>query len=153
MTSPPDSTGELLVIGYGNTLRGDDGVGAQVAAAVATKNPAGVRAIACHQLTPELAEQISRARAVIFVDAVVSEKTEIQFTELAPVESSRILGHASEPGMLLALARDVFRRCPPAWWLTIPVREIGFGEELSPQAREGMRCALEKIQALAAGLL
>jgi hypothetical protein len=53
--------------------------------------------------------------------------------------------------MLLALARDVFHRCPPAWWLTIPVREIGFGEELSPQARDGMRRALEKIQAFAVG--
>jgi Ni,Fe-hydrogenase maturation factor len=116
-------------------------------------NLAGVRAVACHQLTPELAEQISRARAVVFVDAVVSDKTEIQFTKLVPVESGRILGHVSEPGTLLALARDLFHRCPPAWWLTIPVREVGFGEELSPQAREGMRCALERIQTLAAGPL
>ena len=153
MTPDParDRTGDLLVIGYGNMLRGDDGVGPRVAEEADAMNLDGVRAIACHQLTPELAEQVSRARAVVFVDAAVNAKTEIQLVQVAPVESGRIMAHVSDPGTLLALARDLFRRCPPAWWLTIPVREVGFGEELSAQAREGMRGALERIQALAAG--
>ena len=39
----------LLVIGYGNELRGDDGVGPWVARSVADWQVAGVEAVAVHQ--------------------------------------------------------------------------------------------------------
>jgi hydrogenase maturation protease len=59
-----------LVIGYGNPLRRDDGFGYQVARRLAELLPADrADVIACHQLTPELAEPISRSELVIFVDA------------------------------------------------------------------------------------
>jgi hydrogenase maturation protease len=45
---------DLLVIGYGNELRSDDGVGPRVARAVAEWRLPGVEAIAVHQLTLEL---------------------------------------------------------------------------------------------------
>jgi hypothetical protein len=59
----------LLVIGYGNELRGDDGVGPAAARAVAAWNEPGVQGIATHQLTPELADAIAGAEEVVFVDA------------------------------------------------------------------------------------
>ena len=46
-----------LVIGYGNTLRGDDGVGVLVADALEGWNQA-VRTLSVQQLTPELAADI-----------------------------------------------------------------------------------------------
>ncbi|HEY9173382.1 MAG TPA: hydrogenase maturation protease, partial [Verrucomicrobiae bacterium] len=55
---------DLLVIGYGNTLRRDDGIGPKVAEAVAELNLPGVRSLACPQLTPELAEPIAHAKRV-----------------------------------------------------------------------------------------
>ena len=138
----------LLVIGYGNELRSDDGVGPRVAAAVEQLNLPGVRTIACHQLTPELADAVSKAQRVVFVDATVDTVAEIQLRELEPAETRRITAHAGDPRTLLALARDVFGRCPAAWWLTIPIDQTGFGNELSPLARRGLHLALEKIQAL-----
>ena len=139
----------LLVIGYGNELRSDDGVGTKVAAALAEMNLPGVRAITCHQLTPELADAVSRAGTVVFVDAAVDASAEIQMRELKPAETGRLLTHAADPRSLLALARDVFGRCPAAWWLTVPVENVGFGHELSPLANKGLQWALAKIQALA----
>ena len=65
--SPPDGT--ILVIGYGNTLRSDDGVGPRVAMAVASREWPGFNAIAVQQLTPELAEPLAAAELAIFVDA------------------------------------------------------------------------------------
>src|ERR1035441_6445297 len=62
---------ELLVIGYGNTLRGDDGVGPRVAEAIEKLNLPGVRTLVCQQLSPEYADPVSRARTVVFVDAAV----------------------------------------------------------------------------------
>ena len=71
----------LLVIGYGNTLRGDDGVGPKVAEAVEALQLPGVRTLVCQQLSPEHAEPISRARVVVFVDAAVDAPREVQITE------------------------------------------------------------------------
>ncbi|HWX23141.1 MAG TPA: hydrogenase maturation protease [Candidatus Binatia bacterium] len=141
----------LLVIGYGNTLRSDDGVGPRVAEAVARLNLPGVGTLSCGLLTPELAEPISRADKVIFVDAAVDAPREVQLRALTPADSSQIMAHAADPRTLLALARDVFGHAPQAWWLTIPVENIGVGENLSPFARRGFSEALREIKKLAPG--
>ena len=60
---------DLLVIGYGNELRGDDGVGPAAARAVAGWNRPGIVALDVHQLTPELADDVGQAGYVVFVDA------------------------------------------------------------------------------------
>jgi hydrogenase maturation protease len=138
----------LLVIGYGNTLRGDDGVGPRVAEAVAALHLPNVRTLACPMLTPELADPISQARVAIFVDAAVDAPEEVQLRKLEPHESSQLMAHAADPRTILALARDVFGHTPEAWWLTIPVVKLDFSEDLSPEARCGLEKAVEKIQIL-----
>ena len=144
-----NEAGDFLVIGYGNTLRSDDGVGAKVAAAIAELALPGVVALVLHQLTPEFAETISESRAVVFVDAAVDAATEVQVRRLEPAEGAHLMAHAADPRTLLALAKQLFGRCPPAWWLTIPVENLAFGEELSPLASRGFQIALDKIRTLA----
>jgi hydrogenase maturation protease len=138
-----------LVIGYGNPLRGDDGVGPKVAEAIEELHLPDVRTLICHQLSPEHAEPIARARTVIFVDAAVDAPKDVQLRKLEPNESSQLMAHAADPRTMLALARDVFGHCPEAWWLTIPAEQLDFGEELSPVARHGFEVALERIRTLA----
>ena len=70
---------------------------------------------------------------------------------LQPAASSQIMAHAANPSTMLALARDVFGHAPQAWLLTIPVQEMGIGEEFSALAQRGMAQALEKIRELIAG--
>jgi len=147
MTGCPDqpAAGDLLVIGYGNTLRCDDGVGPRVAEAVAARNLPGVRALACQQLTPELAAPVAQARVVVFVDAAVDAPAEVRVCKLEPNESSQVMAHAADPRTVLALARDVFGHAPQAWWLTIPALHLGFGEDLSHGAQRNLEVALEEI--------
>ena len=57
----PRVTGKALIIGYGNPLRGDDGIGPAAAALLAGDAADGAEVLACHQLLPELAE-IGRSR-------------------------------------------------------------------------------------------
>jgi len=78
----------VLVIGYGNPLRCDDGVGQQIAKAVATWGIPNVEAIAVHQLTPELAEKLVTVDLAIFVDVYpVLADQEVQVRPLEPAES------------------------------------------------------------------
>ena len=146
---PTDSAREFLVIGYGNELRGDDGVGPKVAAAVEALHLPGVRTLICQQLSPEHAEPVSQARRVVFVDAAVDAPREVQLRKLEPADSSQLMAHAADPRTMLALARDIFGHCPEAWWLTIPDEHTGFTEELSPSVQRGLKEAIDKIRALA----
>jgi hydrogenase maturation protease len=149
---------ELLVIGYGNTLRGDDGVGPRVAEAIEKLNLPGVRTLVCQQLSPEYADPVSRAHTVVFVDAAVdgprlprrcaSTAGEVQLRKLEPGESSQLMAHAADPRTMLALARDVFGHAPQAWWLTIPAVKLDFSETLTPEAQRGFEEAVKKIQEL-----
>lgn len=148
----PQSPTGLLVIGYGNTLRSDDGVGPRVADAVAALALPGVRALVCPLLTPELADPVSQARVVIFVDAAVDAPREVQMRKLAAAGTSQIMAHAASPATLLALARDVFGHVPEAWWLTIPAKDLGIGEELSPLAQRGFEIAVQEVRKCAANL-
>jgi hypothetical protein len=69
-------TRQALVIGYGNTLRGDDAVGQVVARALAGEAAIeGVEVIACHQLMPELAECIDAADMLLFITAKLYGRT------------------------------------------------------------------------------
>lgn len=140
---------KILVIGYGNELRGDDGVGPKVAAAVEALHLPGARTLICQQLSPEHAEPVSQARLVVFVDAAVDAPREVQFRKLKPADSSQLMAHAADPRTMLALARDVFGHCPEAWWLTIPAENTGFSEELSPPVSRHLKTAVEKIRLLA----
>jgi len=142
--SPPVT----LVIGYGNTLRGDDGVGPRVAEAIEKMNLSGVVTLICQQLSPEHADPISRAKQVVFVDAAVDAPNEVRLRKLEANESSQLMAHAADPRTLLALARDVFGQVPVAWWLTIPAVKLGFSEELSPEAQHGFSEAVEKIRSI-----
>jgi hydrogenase maturation protease len=140
----------LLVIGFGNTLRRDDGVGVKVAETVADLGLPGVTVIVRHQLVPELAEPISQARSVLFVDAAANTFAPLELRVVEPAAAAQILAHAADPGTLLALAREIFNRHPPAWTLAIPGEDFGFGDGLSPRAQAGFHAALAQIKTLAA---
>jgi hydrogenase maturation protease len=138
----------LLVVGFGNTLRCDDGVGPRVAESVELLGLPGVLTLSCHQLTPELAYPVSMAGNVVFVDAAVDEPGTLAMKKLEPNRSSLVLEHAPNPRTLLALSRDAYGRSPDAWMITVPAEVLGFGEELSPVAKRGVKKAVQAVQGL-----
>ena len=141
----------FLVIGYGNSLRSDDGVGQIVATTVATWGMANVRSLAVHQLTPELSEELKSARYAIFVDAyrASEEGALVQVCPIEAVETGNfLLGHTSEPRSLLALTQAVYSYSPQAWLIKIPTVNFELGEHLSPIAQQGLTAALSEIRLL-----
>lgn len=141
-----------LVIGYGNDLRGDDAVGPLAAAAVAAWELPGVRALATHQLAPELAQVLAMAELAIFVDACASpDREEVEVHLIAPAALDTALGHTSDPCGLLALTAALYGRCPAAWSITVPAQSFAFGAGLSPLAERGFAAALERVRDLIAG--
>lgn len=144
----------ILVIGYGNEIRGDDGAGLRVAEAIEALQLPGVRVIACHQLTPDLAEPIARVRAVFFADAIpAAEGASIEFFAVEPQAAGAFSLHSGSPPALLALAKVLYGRCPHAWCVAIPAIDFNLSETLTETARQGVAAAVSAIRDRVAALL
>lgn len=134
---------DILIIGYGNELRGDDGLGLFVAEAVAAANIPGVRVLTARQLLPEFAAELAQAKLAIFVDASVeSKESGIAVRLQAVTDTMDWYTHHASPGALLALTQATFKRAPDAWWLTVAGRHFEQVEGLSDWAEENARQAL-----------
>jgi hydrogenase maturation protease len=139
-----------LVIGYGNPLRQDDGVGWVVSTRLLADRPEGTAILTCHQLTPELAERISSVAVVVFVDAALGEgpgrvdRRPVRADESGPLSAS----HDLSPQALLALARDLYGHEPRGWIITVTGERFGHGESLSPRVHAAIEPAAILVESL-----
>lgn len=144
----------ILVIGYGNTLCGDDGVGPYVVDWLACEEPReDVECLAAYQLMPELAEPISHADVVIFVDAAHGGTPgEIAWHELTPVASPYEDGpgaftHHVKAAILLGGARLLYGKCPTAYLYTIAGKNFNLGDAFSTDVESALPSLLTQLKA------
>jgi hydrogenase maturation protease len=132
MIAPSPSS--ALIVGYGNTLRGDDGIGPAAAQALATEAAVkGADVVICHQLVPELAERLAAADLAVFIDAVAGlQPGRIVITRLqtASAPDSGLVHHVS-PQALLAMSTILYGRSPPAFLVAVGAGSLALGEGLS----------------------
>jgi hydrogenase maturation protease len=136
----------FLVIGYGNLLRGDDGAGRLVAESLG-KLPPGVLVESVHQLTPELAEAVSRASGVVFVDcAAEGTPGDVLSSSVPPPgRNPSAVTHLLTPGLLLEYARRLYGHRPAAALVTLVGQTFGFGQPLSEPVRAAIAPAREEV--------
>ncbi len=136
----------VMVIGYGNDLRNDDGIGQRVANAIADWHLSCVKSLAVHQLTPELAATLASTELAIFVDTCLTSKSsDVEVQSLLPSSCSGFSAHIGDPRSLLALTLAIYGHCPLAWLVTVPGVNFELGDRLSPIAETGVAIALIKI--------
>ena len=148
-----DRDGRVLVYGYGNPGRIDDGLGPALAAALDDCAPPGVRVDSNYQLMLEDAAAIATHEVVLFVDAAVSGPEPFS---LAPVVADRhgvgFSTHGVGAGELVALAEEISGRPTVAFMLGVRGYEFdAFDERLSPQAEQNLRAALQFVRSGLAG--
>ena len=139
-------TGRALVVGYGNPLRGDDGVGQALAAALAKTATGTLDVIGCHQLTPELAERLATVDLVIFVDAdTEGQPGSFRVTSIpqSTTQHGSSLVHHVNPAALLLLSRQIYGRSPEAFIVTVAAGSFALNEGLS----EPVAAALPEVVA------
>lgn len=140
-----------LVVACGNTLRGDDGAGPWLAdwARERFGNQTGVRAIARQQWTPELAEDVARAHAVLFIDCSLdSAPGAVSLSAVEPNPEMPAVGthHLSAPE-LLALARELYGALPrQALLLTVGAGSVELGEDFSDTVKAALPDACRRIE-------
>jgi len=144
------SRARCLILGCGNTLRGDDGVGPWLCSWAERRlcSEPGIRAIARQQWTPELAEEIALADAVIFIDcSVESAPGSVRLDDVtASSGESHRATHTVSPPELLALARDLYGSMPRrALLLTIGAGSTELGEEFSEPVKDALVSARQML--------
>lgn len=152
--SGADAKIPLLIFGYGNTLRSDDGVGVQIATALAQPLAAcGGATLTAHQLLPEHAETLSQAKLVLFVDASCALPTgQIHWRILHPknIRTNKTTpGHQCDPTALLTLARTLYETKPRAVLISIGINSLDHGENLSPPVLKAQAQLIQQIRTLA----
>jgi hydrogenase maturation protease len=148
-----DSIKRPLVIGFGNPLREDDGIGQCAAELVETRVRLGkVEVLRCRQLTPELSLKLANASIVVFLDAVVSMGVDGALERepstvgcaAVPTESSNAWSHHLSPIQLMDLTRQLCGSAAPAFLITGGVRRTDWGEGLTA---DGKRTAVDMARA------
>jgi len=140
----------ILIIGYGNTLRGDDGVGCYIADCLSERltNP-DVEILSRHQLTPEMVEPISRADLVIFVDAGLEGiPGEYENYRIVPAGDMSSFTHHTNPASLLAGSKELYGTSPDAVMFSVCANRFNYGEVLSTVVASAVPQVLRKIERL-----
>ena len=137
---------KILIIGYGNQNRRDDGVGWFILEQLAALNLPGVVLETSHQLEIEASETISRFDAVIFVDAAIPEALEaIQRTIVTPNFQSHAVAHYLTPADVLSLCKTLYGQEPKAVLFSIRGRDFNFGTTLTPEVEQAAREVAKQI--------
>ncbi|HET9520880.1 MAG TPA: hydrogenase maturation protease [Candidatus Limnocylindrales bacterium] len=140
-------TGGVLVVGYGSLLRTDDGVGRIAANRLVTDSRLdGATVIACHQLTPELALDLSRAEFAVLIDASRDQAAgEFSIQPLAPVPGSSSGSHHVDAAELVALAGTLYGRAPEVVTVSVGAASFELGEQLSPVVEAALPAIVEAV--------
>jgi hydrogenase maturation protease len=130
-----------LIIGIGNPLRSDDGLGWIVAEQLFQDREVDCSIHAVHQLTPELAEGMALARLTIIIDAShEGEPGELHVRPLSPSAQPGPTGpigtHYTTPEELAALTATIYGYCPPVVVVTLTGANFALGEQCSSIIKE-----------------
>lgn len=133
----------VLLIGFGNPGRVDDGLGPAVAERVAALDLPGVATESVYQLSVEDSVEVARADVVVFADATVDPARAFDLVPVEPDPQPSFTSHAVHPAGVLALAHAVHGARPDAWLLTVRGHDFDrFEEALSPAAQADLDAAL-----------
>lgn len=138
-----------LLIGYGNTLRRDDGVGWQIVSQLAPHyTTSDVRCLTVHQLLPEVAALVADAAHVVFADASVQDEPgTVRVCRVQPLEHLEEAHAMTAPG-IMHLAHFLYGKSPPAHLVTITGADFGLGEGLSAIVQAAIPQAVAEVRRL-----
>lgn len=140
----------VLVYGYGNPGRQDDGLGVMLAEQLeAWGKSRGYESLTTdsnYQLNLEDAYTLSHHDLVIFADATQEDLEDFRFEELQPSPAVEFTMHAVSPAFILHLCHQIFDRKPEAWLLHIRGYKWEFMGPLTEDARRNLQRAREFVE-------
>lgn len=139
-------TSRILVYGYGNPGRYDDGIGPEIAEQVEiwalNNNLSHINTDSNYQLNIEDAYTIKDYDIVIFVDASVEPIDNFCITDVQPSDKVEFTMHSVSPSFIADLCKKMYNKSPDIYLLHIRGYMFEFKEGTSEKARHNMKQAL-----------
>ncbi len=140
------------IIGLGNPLRGDDGIGPRVIEALNRRGlPPGVQAVEEGAGGLELLELLEGQERAVIVDAALVGREAGQFVRFTPEEArleeaaDRLSFHSAGLAETLTLARALERPLPPLVIFGVQPARTDWEEGLSPAVEAALPALVEAI--------
>jgi hydrogenase maturation protease len=138
---------DILVFGYGNPGRQDDGLGNEFIVEIdkwlKENGISNIETDSNYQLNIEDAEAISQRDLVLFVDASVEDIEDFCLTEIDPSASKiEFTMHAVSPAFILDLCQKIYQKYPKTYLLHIKGYEMELQEGLTEKGKENLDKAL-----------
>ncbi|NWF66279.1 MAG: hydrogenase maturation protease [Campylobacterales bacterium] len=125
---------KTLLIGYGNTLRGDDGFGVFVATEIEKLNLFDV--VISHQLTPEMVFLMREYELILFVDSAVGvDEFALSSPLSAKSSTNSLVDHSISPFFLQDMTKQLFDKTVDILLFSILIKEFDYSEELSIECK------------------
>jgi hydrogenase maturation protease len=135
----------VLIIGLGNPLRSDDGIGPHACELIDRLQWPGVATMAAHQLFPETVMEMEGYATVIIMDAM-AEGEAVRLEKVEPSTGRSIsISHHVSPNVLSTLQSLITGKKSDIYICGIPGGEFGHGERLSPKALLNLQKAISLI--------
>ncbi len=138
------SGADILVIGYGNDMRRDDGAGRWVAERIERLDLPDVEVHSVAQLNPEMALAVSGRSLVVFVDASI-DTSELTVEQVIPSPGSRVMTHHGDPGTLLSMVPSIGSLPHASYLVSIPAHDFDIGFGMSPRTEASANAAVDAI--------
>ncbi len=139
----------LVVFGWGNDARGDDGLGPLLLEKVTRAGWPDVTTIEDFQLQIEHALDLDGADAALFLDAGKDTPAPFAFEEIGPRRDASFTSHALGPEAVLDVyARSLGRPSPPSFILCVRGERFELGESLSAEAQGRLEAAWAFVEGL-----
>lgn len=129
----------ILLIGFGNPGRIDDGLGPALVDLLEKDELPGLDLDANYQLTVEDAAAVAEHDVVVFADAAATGPEPFFFARIEPKPHMTFSTHSVAPSAVLGMAHDLFGASTEGWLMGIRGYEFDtFEESLSAKARENL---------------
>lgn len=152
-----DKQVKILLYGYGNPGRQDDGLGCALVDSlekwISEKDLACVDLESNYQLNIEDAEIISKYDYVIFADASTADVKDFLLEEVNESAKIAFTTHEASPGYIVKLCGELFDRYPKVYLLHIKGFKWGFQEGLTKLAEKNLNKSLDFIKEFIVKLL
>ncbi|NMC62992.1 MAG: hydrogenase maturation protease [SAR324 cluster bacterium] len=134
---------KVLLIGYGNPGRQDDGLGPACASIMESQGIRNLDVESNYQLVVEDSTVLAEHDVVVFVDASKDCNPPFEISSIPPEFTSSFSSHILDPQTLLATTKHLFGKHPAAYLMQIRGYYFDeFYEQLSLEAKENLKKAV-----------
>ncbi len=134
-----------MIVGVGNTLRGDDGIGAYICNTIDKLGITGVSILVTQQLQTEQAEEFLSYDHVVIADATIGNEP-VKFHPLGKEDPGPVsTSHHVNANLLASLVEQLYQQPLPIMVCAVRGENFEMSEQLSSTAKQNADKAISII--------